>query len=174
MTERLFKINSRDGTILSGDTEILVFNNSTSDTVGNAYITKVIHKKPKSITGNQALGQGTRNQQPQGQLGEFYKILGAIPFADGTIDATGNGTQLNSTIEKFKEWEDGKDTLKGSIIHGMFGFDFQTVSPYKVTPISSGSTQIGLMWAGLEMVIDLILNIAFFTLDLKVDKGDDT
>ena len=174
MTDTLYKINSQDGTILSGDTEILLFNDSIVDTVGNAYITKVVHNKPKAVSGNQALGQDTLDQQPEGILGEFYTIHGVIPFMDGTLDATGTGATLNSTIEKLKEWSDGLDSLDGSVIHGMFGFEFLTVTPYKLTPISSGNTQIGLLWAGLEWDYDLILNIARFTLKLKVDKGDAT
>ena len=172
MTDIIYKINSKDGIITSSDTEKILFNNSLDDIVGNSYILRVNHNKPKSISGNQALGQGTRDQQPQGLLGEFYTIDGAVPFMDGTIYATGDGTQINSTIEKLKEWADGIDTLAGSVIHGMFGFDFKTISPYSISPISSGNNQIGLLWAGLDWKFNLITNIAEFTLKLKVDKGD--
>ena len=173
MTDTIYKINSRDGTIDSQDTEKLLFNDSIADTVGNAYITEVIHNKPKSVSGNQSAGQDTRDQQPQGILGEFYTIKGTVPFADGTINATGDGTQKNTTIEKLKEWEDGLDTLAGSIIHGMFGFEFKTITPYKLDPISSGNTQIGLLWVSLDWTFRLALNIAEFTLKLKVDRGND-
>jgi hypothetical protein len=163
MTDTLYKINSQDGVLTSMDTEKLLFNDSIEDIVGNAYILRVNHNKPKAITGNQALGQGTKNQQPQGLLGEFY-----------TINATGDGTQINSTIERLKEWADGLDTIPSAVIHGIFGFEFNTVSSYKVTPISSGNTQIGLMWGGLEWKFNLILNIAEFTIKLKVDRGNDS
>ncbi len=173
MTDKLYKINSQDGTISSGDTEIILFNDSITNIIGNAYIIRVTHDKPKSVSGNQALGQGTKDQQPEGILGEYYTIEGVVPYMDGTVNATGDGSTINPTIEQLKEWSDGLDTTD-SIIHGMFGFEFNTVPSYTITPISSGNTQIGLLWIGLEWKFNLILNIAEFTLKFKVDRGDDT
>jgi len=50
MGDTIYKINSQGGIISSLDTEKLLFNDSTSDVVGNAYILRVNHKKPKAVT----------------------------------------------------------------------------------------------------------------------------
>jgi len=173
MTDIIYKILGRNDTIGSPSTEKIIFNDSVIDAVGNTYILNVIHNKPKGITGNQSLGQDTRDQQPEGILGEFYTIKGAVPFADGTIDNSGDGTQSNATITQLKAWSDGLDTIPGQIIHGAFGIELNSVPGYKLSPISSGETQIGLLWAGLEWEFNLILNMAKFTLKLKVDRGND-
>ena len=171
MTDTLYKITVQDEGLGDGGTEELKFNDTIVDAVGNAYILKVTHNKPKGVTGNQSLGQDNLDQLPEGNLGEFYTIEGVVPFMDGTIDATGDGSQSNASIDQLKAWEDGLDTTD-DIIHGQFGFEFKTVPAYKLAPISTGVTQIGLLWVGLEWKFNLILNFAEFTLKLKVDKGD--
>ncbi len=173
MTDIIYKILNQDDTLDTLSTEKILFNDSIAETVGNAHILRVNHTKPKGITGNQALGQGTKDQQPEGLVGEFYTIEGVIPYMDGTLDAMGDGTQLNSTIERLKEWSDELDTLEDKIVHGQFGFKFNTVSSYTLTPISSGNNQIGLLWMDIEWKFNLILNIAEFTLKFKVDRGND-
>ncbi|MBL4817985.1 MAG: hypothetical protein JKY15_01960 [Deltaproteobacteria bacterium] len=172
MTDTIYKLFNQDDVIGSGTTERILFNDAIVDAVGNAYITRVNHTRPKAISGNQALGQGTRDQQPQGELGEFYTIEGVVPFMDGTLDASGDGTQSNATIDLMESWEDNLDVIDGQIIHGRFGFELNTVKKYKLTPVSSGNTQIGLLWVSLDWDFNLILNIAKFVLKLKVDRGD--
>jgi len=172
LTDIIYKILNQDDNINSTETEKVTFNNSIDDTVGNAYILRISHSKPKSVTGNQALGQGTKDQQPEGLVGEFYTIEGVVPFMDGTIDATGNGSTNNSTIQQLKDWSDELDVLEGKIIHGQFGLKFNSIPIYNLSPISSGDDQIGLMWINIEWKFNLILNIAEFTLKFKVDRGD--
>jgi len=174
MTDTIYKITVKGEDINGAGTEKLLFNNAITDTVGNAYILRVNHKRPKGVSGNQALGQGTIDQQPVGQLGEFYTIEGVIPFQDGTINASGTGVETNSAIVQLKTWENELDTIDGQIIHGQYGLELNSVPDDNSAPISTGNTQIGLLWVELDWNYDIILNIAKFVLKFKVDRGDDS
>jgi len=169
MALRLYRVTSPGDTYGTvGATEKISFNASTDVSTMNGFITSYRVATTTGIGNNQAAEQDLGDHQDLGTVEEMYILNGFISKRDTASGST-------NLIDIIKKWDDEIKT-NTNFVHGRFGIQFDDFTQYNIDPVGTGSTQVGLIWKGIDwnpLEFDILPLRADFQIQLIVDKGDD-
>lgn len=144
------------------------FNAIKDTSVASAYIVSYEIGGKEALADNQSVQNALEEHQDLGPFEEIFLFRGFIALRDNGI-VQGN----NAFAQRLRDWKNEAKT-NTNFIHGRFGVIFDDFDIESVTPVGTGSDQVGLI------MIDLLWKNDFerkplqanFELIFIKDKGD--
>lgn len=134
----------------------------------NAIITSVKRVSTHSVGDNQPAATAQGNKDELGTAEKMYIITGKIK---NTYGNSSNGQ--NAFLILLDLW-DSESSQISNWPEGRFGIADAHNNVNNVTPVRTGTSQIGLIWDSYETEDDLGANETRFTIRLQTSKGDGT
>jgi len=151
--------------------ETLVFGNTLDTSIEGAAITNYIITSTTGIGNFQVAEQDIGEHQDLGPFERLYKLYGYVSKRQGDVV----GATDNVFLEVLQKW-DTEIKQNDNYKHGRFGILIDDLALYNIIPVgSTSSDQIGLLWKGMTLTCAYVKNqlVAYFEIDLILDRGDD-
>lgn len=148
----------------------MVFNTSLDTSIEGGSITSYQISSTTGIGNFQVAEQDIGEHQDLGPFEKLYKINGFITKRQGDIGVTDN-----VFLEVLKKWDE-ETKQNDNYKHGRFGIEIDDLALFDIIPVGSPSSdQIGLLWKGMTLncAYDKNQLVAYFEIDLLLDRGDD-
>ncbi len=167
----LFRLTLTTDTLTTGDR--IDFNdpgatNPKSSKFENAYCTFIDRMSSDGVGDNQGAEQDLGDIQALGPVEDLYTLTGFISKRDGDLSNGQNQFLIlldlwDSEFKNSDNWPEGRFGIKddGDVTNDL-------------TPVRTGSNQIGLIWESYDKKADLAHNRVNFIIKLRVSRGDGT
>lgn len=135
----------------------------------NAFITSLKNTPTDGVGNNQGAETPTGDQSALGSIEDILIIDGFFSKRDGD-----NDDGLNGFISTMKLWEADAKEIDDDWELGRMGIDVADNHFSDLIPVRTGSSQIAYLWEKIEWRSDFKGNREYFTLYLRVNRGDGT
>jgi len=150
--------------------ETLVFNTTLDTSVEGGSIVSYQISSTTGIGNFQVAEQDIGEHQDLGPFEKLYKLNGYVTKRQGDV-----GVSDNVFLEVLKKWDE-ETKQNDNYKHGRFGILIDDLALFNIIPVGSPNTdQIGLLWKGMTLNCAYAKNqlVAYFEIDLLLDRGDD-